>query len=194
MAFYEGLSTTIDLQSIPEPNSRFEVKNLIGEGTYGEVYRAVDTTNQKMVAIKILDDIGENMEEIEEEFRVLSTHWIHPNIPHFIGLFFKRGETRIEDQIWIVMELCDGGSVADLVTFHLQYGLPGLTEEEIAYILNEVNNSLEYLHKHNTLHRDVKGSNIVSRSVEFRTSIQGKQLDDITCIPALEQGRRGQAH
>ena len=60
------------------------------------------------------------------------------------------------------MELCDGGTVTDLVAFLHQNGLSTLREDEIAYILQEVNHALVYLHEHNTLHRDVKGSNIVS--------------------------------
>ncbi len=44
--------------------------------------------------MKILDDIAENLEEIEEEYRVLNTHWIHPNIPQFEGLYFKRSACR----------------------------------------------------------------------------------------------------
>ena len=185
---YEGLSTVIDLTSLPDPGIRFEIQQLLGEGTFGEVYQvrtratflipssglhfcqtlffvssqALDTSSGKEVAVKILDNIPDNIEEIEEEFSVLSTHWIHPNIPHFEGLFLKSGASSEDDQIWIVMELCSGGSVTQLLNFHHQHHLPGLKEEEIAYILSEVTHALVYLNNHNTLHRDVKGSNIVS--------------------------------
>ena len=70
------------------------------------------------------------------------------------------------DQIWLVMELCKGGSVTSLVQHLFQSRLPQLREEEIAYILNEVAHALVYLHGNNTLHRDVKGSNIVSSDCE----------------------------
>ncbi len=43
---------------------------------------------------QIVDEVLDNLDEIEEEFRVLSLHWIHPNIPQFDGLFFKQGATR----------------------------------------------------------------------------------------------------
>ena len=42
----------------------------------------------------MLDNIPDNIEEIEEEYVVLSTHWLHPNIPHFNGLYLKKGVTR----------------------------------------------------------------------------------------------------
>ena len=61
-----------------------------------------------------------------------------------------------------MLELCSGGSVTQLLNFHMQHHLPLLKEEEIAYILSEVTHALVYLNSHNTLHRDIKGSNIVS--------------------------------
>ena len=67
------------------------------------------------MAIKIFDNLDETFNEIEEDFSVISTHWIHPNIPHYTGLFLKKGPTRLQDQIWLVMEFCDGGSLAELV-------------------------------------------------------------------------------
>lgn len=75
----------------------------------------MDTLTNKKVAIKIFDNLDETLEEIEEDYAVISTHWIHPNIPHFSGLFLKKGLTRPQDQIWLVMELCNGGSVSELV-------------------------------------------------------------------------------
>jgi myosin-3 len=72
-----------------EPESRFNVECRIGEGTFGEVHKAFDKKSDKHVAIKIFDNIADNVEEIEEEVSVLSTHWIHPNIPHLIGIFLR---------------------------------------------------------------------------------------------------------
>ena len=62
------------------------------------------------------------------------------------------------DQIWLVMELCDGGSVAELVQGLKKACIVGyLKEIEIAYILSEVHHALAYLHGHHRIHRDVKG-------------------------------------
>ena len=105
----------IDVDLLDEPGNRYEIQTLLGEGTYGEVHRALDTKTQKLVAIKIFDHLEETIEELEQDFYVISTHWIHPNIPHFSGLFVKKGVSRKEDQVWLVMELCDGGSVSELV-------------------------------------------------------------------------------
>ena len=135
-----GLSGTqrlIDVDLLDDPGSRYNIEALLGEGTFGEViysfsfsfykkkktkcrlflkvHRAFDTQTNKKVAIKIFDNLDDTLEEIEEDYAVISTHWIHPNIPHFSGLFLKKGLTRPQDQIWLVMELCNGGSVSELV-------------------------------------------------------------------------------
>lgn len=40
---YRGLSRHVDLEACPEPGDRFALQELIGEGTYGEVYSARDS-------------------------------------------------------------------------------------------------------------------------------------------------------
>lgn len=58
-----------------------------------------------------MENIGENLEEIEEEFLILRDLSIHPNLPAFIGIFFKRGAVREEDQAWLVMEVREKGQL-----------------------------------------------------------------------------------
>ena len=75
---------------------------------------------------------------------------------------YSKGPTRDDDQIWIAMELCAGGSVTDLLeSMKKWHEFQSLNEEEIAYILSEVCNALVYLHGHCRIHRDVKGNNIL---------------------------------
>ncbi len=90
------------------------------------------------VAVKIMEAIADTIEEVEEEFLVLRDLCLHPNIPSFHGLYLKRNSAgkREEDQLWFVMELCNGGSVTDLVHCLKRQGR-NLNEEQIAYILRE---------------------------------------------------------
>lgn len=67
------------------------------------------------MAVKILENVADNIEEIEEEFLVLRDLSRHPNIPAFHGLYF-RPEV---DQLWITMEVrCTEHSCLCLATFN----------------------------------------------------------------------------
>lgn len=105
MAAYIGLSQHIDFVRLQTPKDRFELQDLIGEGTYGEVYSARDKTTGKKVAIKILETIADNLEEIEEEYLVLRDLSHHPNLPSFVGIFLRKGASFEDDQLWFVMEV-----------------------------------------------------------------------------------------
>ncbi|XP_063883342.1 myosin-IIIb-like isoform X3 [Scylla paramamosain] len=157
---YMGSSQHIDFDNLPDPNTRFELLEVIGEGTYGEVFVAKDHDTGEQVAIKIMENIGENLEEIEEEYLILRDLSIHPNLPSFIGIFFKRGAVREEDQAWIVMEFCPRGSVTDLVQALIRRG-QRLTEKQLGYILKETIDAMVYLHQNHVMHRDIKGHNIL---------------------------------
>lgn len=157
---YIGLSQHIDISRLPSPDDRFQLLELIGEGTYGEVYCALDKRTNKRVAVKILESIPDNVEEIEEEYLVLRDLSDHRNLPKFVGIFLKRGSVIEEDQLWFIMELCTGGSVTDLVQ-GLRCRGSRLSDQQIAYILRETVQALIYLHENHCMHRDVKGHNIL---------------------------------
>ncbi|KAG5313772.1 MYO3A protein, partial [Pseudoatta argentina] len=158
---YHGLSQHVNFDVIPDPGECFRLEELIGEGTYGEVYAAYDKETNNKVAIKILENVADNIEEIEEEYLVLRDLSQHPNIPIFHGLFLKRAKPgQEEDQLWFVIELCTGGSVTDLVQGLKKRG-SRLTDDQIAYILKETVEALIFLHSNHCMHRDVKGHNIL---------------------------------
>ncbi|CAM1326506.1 MYO3A (predicted) [Pycnogonum litorale] len=157
---YGNLSQQIDFDGLPQPYDRFKLLDVIGEGTYGEVYASQDLAQDKKVAVKIMENIADNIEEIEEEFMILKELSDHPNIPRFYGLYMKPGPEPESDQLWFVMELCSGGSVTDLVKTLKKRG-HCLSERVVAYILRETMLALMYLHVNHCMHRDIKGHNIL---------------------------------
>ena len=52
-----------------------------------------------MVAVKIMENISDNKEEMEEEYRVLRDLGSHPNLPNYYGVFFKPAKNREDDQV-----------------------------------------------------------------------------------------------
>ncbi|XP_014478601.1 PREDICTED: neither inactivation nor afterpotential protein C isoform X2 [Dinoponera quadriceps] len=150
------------LDSIQDPGKRYALKDRIGDGVFGEVYEGIDQqAGNKKVAIKIQRFTPESQSLIMEEYRILRDFAGHPNLPDFYGIYRRRSSKKSEyDEIWFVMELCEGGTVIDLVRGMIASD-KRMREEHIAFILREVIKALIHLHEHNVIHRDICGSNIV---------------------------------
>ncbi|XP_004716170.1 myosin-IIIa [Echinops telfairi] len=149
----------IIFDNFPDPSDTWEITETIGKGTYGKVFKVLNKKNGQKAAVKILDPIHDIDEEIEAEYNILKTLSDHPNVVRFYGMYFKKDKVN-GDQLWLVLELCNGGSVTDLVKGFLKRG-ERMSEPVIAYILHEALMGLQHLHNNKTIHRDVKGNNIL---------------------------------
>uniref|UniRef100_A0A8D1N8A2 Protein kinase domain-containing protein n=1 Tax=Sus scrofa TaxID=9823 RepID=A0A8D1N8A2_PIG len=98
-------------------------------------------------------------EEIEAEYNILQFLPNHPNVVKFYGMFYKADHC-VGGQLWLVLELCNGGSVTELVKGLLRCG-QRLDEAVISYILYGALLGLQHLHNNRIIHRDVKGNNIL---------------------------------
>nr|DBA25152.1 TPA: hypothetical protein GDO54_012716 [Pyxicephalus adspersus] len=144
----------------PDPSDTWEIVETIGKGTYGKVFKVMNKKNGSKAAVKILDPFHEDIdEEIEAEYNILKALSDHLNVVKFYGMYFKK-DIKTGDQLWLVLELCNGGSVTDLAKGLLKRG-ERMNEAIIAYILHEALMGLKHLHSHKTIHRDVKGNNIL---------------------------------
>ncbi|XP_035386773.1 myosin-IIIa [Electrophorus electricus] len=150
---------SIAFDSFPDPSDTWEIIETIGKGTYGKVYKVLNKVNGSKAAVKILDPVHDIDEEIEAEYCILKALSDHPNVVRFYGMFYKK-DVKHGDQLWLVLELCSGGSVTDLAKGTLRRG-DRMEERIIAYILREALMGLQHLHEHKTIHRDVKGNNIL---------------------------------
>ncbi|KAM4704634.1 myosin-IIIa-like [Rhinophrynus dorsalis] len=153
-----GKSMVFD--GFPDPSDTWEIVETIGKGTYGKVFKVMNKKNGSKAAVKILDPFHEDIdEEIEAEYNILKALSDHPNVVKFYGMYFKK-DAKTGDHLWLVLELCNGGSVTDLAKGLLKRG-ERMNEPIIAYILHEALMGLQHLHNHNTIHRDIKGNNIL---------------------------------
>jgi serine/threonine protein kinase len=111
----------------------------------------------------------------EKELRILK-NLQHPSIVQYFGTWIK------DNQLWIAMEFCEGGSVCDAMG---KLGR-GLHLAEIRSITTGAVNGLAYLHTMNVMHRDIKGDNIL-------LTAHGAKLADfgVSASVAGQNGRRG---
>uniref|UniRef100_A0A8C5P367 non-specific serine/threonine protein kinase n=1 Tax=Jaculus jaculus TaxID=51337 RepID=A0A8C5P367_JACJA len=152
-------SMMLGLDSLPDPTDTWEIIETIGKGTYGKVYKVSNKRDGSLAAVKILDPVSDMDEEIEAEYNILQFLPNHPNVVKFYGMFYKADHC-VGGQLWLVLELCTGGSVTELVRGLLRSG-QHLDEAVISYILYGALLGLQHLHNHRIIHRDVKGNNIL---------------------------------
>ncbi|WP_017304227.1 serine/threonine protein kinase [Spirulina subsalsa] len=138
---------------------RYQIVTVLGQGSMGTTYAAVDVNTSQRVAIKVvsLRQVSEwkVLELFEREARVLAT-LTHPNIPNYIEYF--QVDTPEDRRFYLVQELVEGSSLEALIE---QGWKP--TEDEVKAIALQVLEILTYLHTLNppVIHRDIKPQNLI---------------------------------
>ncbi|KAI9359327.1 kinase-like domain-containing protein [Zopfochytrium polystomum] len=130
---------------------RYRKTELIGKGSFGEVFVGTDLQTGRAVAIKVIEfasGSGDDVEDIEQEISILSDlHSDH--VTRYHDSFV------VGTALWVVMEYCAGGSCLDLVS------TGSLREEHIAIIIQHALLGLHYVHTQGKIHRDIKAANIL---------------------------------
>ncbi|XP_078260043.1 myosin-IIIb isoform X1 [Rhinoraja longicauda] len=147
------------LETLTEPTDVWEIIETIGKGTFGKVYKVSNKLDGSQAAVKVLDTVTVVDEEIEAEYSILQSLTSHPNVVKFYGMFYKT-DLKTGGYLWLVLELCNGGSVTELVTNQLKHD-QCMDEALISFILYGALLGLQHLHNNRIIHRDVKGNNIL---------------------------------
>jgi hypothetical protein len=131
--------------------NHFELRETLGTGGMGTVYKAHDMQLDRDVALKLLRrDLGpEYAEQLRQEARITAS----VNHPHVVQVFSFGCD---HDQYYLVMELVDRGTLDDLIAERKK-----LTEEEVLRTGIEVARGLRAAYKKGLIHRDVKPANIL---------------------------------
>lgn len=143
----------VDVSS-DDPEKLFRVLDVIGQGSFGIVCTCINTSNDKMYAVKFIEISEDGGDDLQNEIDILKTTSECNFVVKYYGAYKK------ENYLMIVMEYCDGGSVLDV----MQTTNQGLTEPQIASICYHILKGLSYMHTHKILHRDIKAGNVLLTS------------------------------
>ncbi|XP_010444722.1 PREDICTED: mitogen-activated protein kinase kinase kinase YODA-like isoform X2 [Camelina sativa] len=138
-------------------NSQWKKGKLIGRGTFGSVYVASNSENGALCAMKEVelfpDDpkSAECIKQLEQEIKLLS-NLQHPNIVQYFG-----SET-VEDRFFIYLEYVHPGSINKFIRDHCG---GTMTESVVRNFTRHILSGLAYLHNKKTVHRDIKGANLL---------------------------------
>jgi len=131
---------------------RYEVRELLGAGGMGEVYRAIDTRLNRAVAIKVLASGGDSEDSVrarfEREAQVISSL----NHPHICTLYDVGRQDGVD---FLVMECLEG----ETLEHRLRRGPMGIDESVRCAI--DVADALDQAHRNGVIHRDLKPGNIM---------------------------------
>ncbi|RDY07119.1 Mitogen-activated protein kinase kinase kinase 3, partial [Mucuna pruriens] len=149
------LSNARALESATSNVSKWRKGKLLGRGTFGHVYLGFNSENGQMCAIKEVKVVSDDqtsrecLKQLNQEINLLN-QLSHPNIVQYYG------SELVEGSLSVYLEYVSGGSIHKLLQ---EYG--SFKEPVIQNYTRKIVSGLAYLHGRNTVHRDIKGANIL---------------------------------
>lgn len=133
-----------------EDHYRFDEKDTLGTGSFGQVVLGVQISTQIERAIKIIqkEDIEDQLNFVNE-IDILKT-LDHPNIIKLYETFED------QDRVFLIFELCHGGELFNAI---LERG--HFNENEARDIFHTIMKALHHCHKSGICHRDLKPENFL---------------------------------
>jgi len=152
----------------------FEVLEHIGEGGMGRVYRAFDPVMDRFVALKVLKpDVPETERQRFRREAVIAANFSHPNLPRVLD---RGGDPEVGLE-WMTMEYLRGRDLGQIIDLGRRIAFPLLLD-----IFLQSLDALEYIHRRQIVHCDVKPDNIfVTRDTYDRRIVIVKLIDFGVC-------------
>lgn len=156
----------LDFQKNDVILDRFELHEVLGQGTFGQVVRAMDKSTNTLVALKIIKDVKKYKDASKYEIKVLTmlgkldkekNHWII----HLEGVFEHGGH------VCLMFDLL-GPSVYDFMKKNDSIPYP---MHQIIHISWQLCNAVKFLHDNKVTHTDLKPENLVFVDGGFSTEI-----------------------
>ncbi|BBM83745.1 serine/threonine-protein kinase [Candidatus Uabimicrobium amorphum] len=130
----------------------FQILHSLGSGAMGEVFAAIDTRNNKRVAIKVIRDDKEISQQILKRFDRESNLLEQLNHPNIVRVYEKG---IFQNQPYFTMDLVEG------TTFKTILQNRNFTLRRKLIVLKQVIEAVHYAHNYGIIHRDLKPENIM---------------------------------
>jgi len=136
------------------------IEGVLGTGGMARVYRGYDDALDRYAAIKVIEpQLVASAEEDEYRERFLRearaiARLSHPNI---VGVYQFN---QVGNLYYIAMEYVQGRNLRDILKSYLRQGKV-IPTDELMVVMHDIASALDYAHKNNIIHRDVKPSNII---------------------------------
>ena len=135
--------------------NKYEIIKGIGDGTFGNVYEAINKITKEKVAIKKLKQKIDSWEKCMNQNEVYFLRKLnHPNIIKLLEVIKEKN-----DNISLVFEYCDF-NLFELIKSHKKKQIP-IPETQIHKIIYSITLGLSHIHSNNIMHRDLKPENIL---------------------------------
>jgi serine/threonine protein kinase len=134
----------------------YEIKEILGKGGMGTVYRAIDLTLSREVALKVINpDLSQNpvlMKRFRNEALAMA-RLSHPNI---VVIYNFSSDANLH---YIVMEYVQGKNLSQII--QREGALPW---NRAFTLFSQILTAMDYAHKQGIIHRDIKPSNFIVQS------------------------------
>ncbi|XP_063036847.1 serine/threonine-protein kinase PAK 1-like [Melospiza melodia melodia] len=145
----QGLKTLRSIVSPGRPTGKYTAFEELGQGGFGAIYKALDTSSGQQVAIKIMSLEEEMSEELAANEILAMRDNRSPNIVTYLDSYL------VDAELWLAMEFMDGGTLFDVL--RAVY----LEEGQIGAVCRECLQGLHFLHSRQVIHRDIKSCNVL---------------------------------
>ena len=139
-------------------SKNIELLNIIGKGSYGNVYLGKNVISNQYYAIKVISKSQLQSKIVYQYFNneiYILKHIDHPNIVKYISLLEQKKD------YWLIIEYCNGGSLVKALKYHLTKFNKPVPEKIVRYFIKNILTAVIYLNNKKIIHRDIKSDNIL---------------------------------